>query len=201
MTRNRSDALIRDVAKLLVDYPARDWRPVLDELLSGGQIQQRLADAVEALIVHAEDTRAKAKAKAKPKAARLPATRHAKPRPAPENTPPVRIPRDRLDTLSQFTKAFDARQVLTTRAAIADVFLAIGGKSEAPKTRKEAGLQILVTLAEAPEPVYQSVLETIAKQASSSEADDYRLWFDIIRPHASGTGHQSSPTPPKKKTR
>lgn len=196
MTRNRSDALIRDVAKLLVDYPARDWRPVLDELLSGGQVQQRLADAVEALVVHAEDTRAKAKAKAKPKTSRLP----VKPRAAPENIQPIKIPKDRLDTLSQFTKAFDARQLLTTRAAIADVFLAIGGKSEIPKTRKEAGLRILVALAEAPEPVYQAVLATIAKQASSSEADDYRLWFDIIRPSASGPGNQS-PTPPKKTVR
>lgn len=172
----KTDALIRDVAKLFVTYSPTVWRPVLDDLARAGGSYGAIAQRLEELL-------AKSIAAPKPRrrqAAKKPSS--AGPRTAPSDQMALEFSPDRQATLSALATALSQRRLLPTAADIRHVYLESGGKGDLPKTRKAAIHHLLRHLNGIPGGSFGSVHDAVRQHGSGQDAaGDYQRWFRLIR--------------------
>ena len=183
MPASKTDALLQDIARLFVVYPASVWKPVLQELQAGGPKQTELLRLVVVLIDQAESSRA-SKAVRSSKRNVKPASRRQPSKPAREapGSSTTLFPEQRSEVLNEIGIALAERRVLKTPAEMREVYLKIGGKGDLPKSRKVASLMFLQQLSEASDTVFASTLRSLNEgTADDTDKDVYARWFRLIR--------------------
>jgi len=183
MPASKTDALLQDIARLFVVYPASVWKPVMEELQAGGPKQIEVSQLIEVLIAQAASHR--------PVKAKKPVKRNTKPTPRKPISESARetlatsmtlFPEHRSEVLNEISIALAQRRVLKTPAEMRELYLKIGGKGELPKSRKVAGLVFLQQLSEAPDSVFESTLRSLNdSSADDTDKDVYARWFRLIR--------------------
>jgi hypothetical protein len=181
----KTDALIRDIAKLIVTYSPSVWRPVLDDLAEAGEAYRRVGTNVAELIDEAARTPTKQKvARAKATAPSGPKKKKAA---AAEGTSraaqmSLEFSPDRQRTLGALADALTERRLLPTAAEIRRVYLESGGKGDLPKVRRAAIHHLLRHLDGIPQKSFDAIHELVKPHESSRDtADDYQRWFELIR--------------------
>lgn len=174
--RSKSDALIRDIAKLFVTYSPRDWAPILEQLHGGGIVQAKIAEAVAALQVEAQSSSQKTKIRSKFIKKKLPSKIGH--RPSIDYALSERGP-----VLDALEKAIRERQLLYGAKELRDFYFKIGGKDSLPKDRLGAIRELLRFLDVLPQDGFDAAMDVLRNQnpATDSLADDYRRWFNLIQ--------------------
>lgn len=183
MSGSKTDALLQDIARLFVVYPASVWKPIMEELQAGGPNQIEISRLITVLINQAEANRA-SKAKRSSKRNGKPASRRSSSKPAREapSSSMTLFPEHRSEVLNEIGIALAERRVLKTPAEMREVYLKIGGKGDLPKSRKVASLVLLQQLSEAPDTVFASTLKSLNEStADDTDKDVYARWFRLIR--------------------
>lgn len=170
----RTDALIRDIAQLFVDYRYEAWQPILEELSRGGQAQVRLAKAIEEALDKVSATKATAGGR-----------RKAKPTARPSSPKSKAVPMfssSRAETLTALQQALEERRIALTMSNLRQVYLASGGKDDLPKTRKAAVQSLLLHMDKLPDPTFEATIEKLTAGADGDASETYARWFKLIRP-------------------
>lgn len=176
----RTQLLIKEIARLFVDYRTRDWDPVLSQLRMGGTSHRDIADAVQDILSIVE-----AAGKRTPKAKRAKATRKR-----PQLRPQARAPvsEERLPLLDPLREALLAKAILPTAKSLREAYLRIGIKERMPADRGAAIDGLIYHLDHLPAERFSKTLEAIADSSSVRQAnleEDYKRWFAIITKDAS----------------
>lgn len=169
----KTEALVRDLAKLFVRYDLADWKPILDELGPGGRAQSRIAAAIEGLSLIAEGGREKVPSRSNPKRKRVAVDRSLLVKATPE----------RRGALEDLAEGLLARKVLPRAPDVRAAYIAGGGKGPLPKDRPAAVGALLALLIEMSDGRFSEALEAIWRSSHLPETNlkhDYARWFSII---------------------
>ncbi len=173
----KTDALVRDIAKLIVNYSPTVWRPVLDDLARAGGAYRDVATHLDQLLVKVADAAPRPRAVRKT-AAKVPTARKANAGPAQMS---LEYSPGRQRTLLSLAAALTERRLLPTAGDIRQVYLESGGKGDLPKTRKSAIQHLLRHLDGIPEESFESIHAAVQQHGSQDMIGDYQRWFQLIR--------------------
>lgn len=170
----KTTLLIREIARLFVEYKLDDWTIILDHLKSGGIMQHEIATAIESLIFEATVS----KKKAGRKSSVLQRRSASKIRKLEHEVSP-----ERLDVLGPVKLAMTKKQMLPTMRNVREVYHQLGIKAAVPADRSRAIEDIIKHLDAVPEDRFEEALAIVTAPGLSSGAnlgDDYRRWFEVI---------------------
>ena len=159
--RNKSDALLRGIAQLFVDYRPADWTPVIAELEQGSALQRKIAVLIDEL-----RTQPAPKKRVAAKTARAPALKH-----------------ERKAKLTSLEKELKSGKLLADRRALAEVFASTGTKQPLPAARSAAITALIRQLNDIPSANFDALFAAIerARDLPAPEGEsDYGRWFEII---------------------
>lgn len=169
----RTDALIKELAALLVKYRPADWEPIITELERGDR--GRLARMVAELAATPAKTRTKVNRATKAKGTRTKA--------GPQSFP---LLPEREATLAPVVNALTTKRILPTIGDVRAAFSALGLKGSPPGRRAEMVNAIIAHLNSIEETRLPAAIEVVAKEAAKSGRDNsYQRWFDLIEADAS----------------
>lgn len=178
----RTDALIKEIAALLVKYRPVDWAPIIAELERGDR--GRLAEAVAELAATPTKTRTKASRATKAKATRTKASAQ-----------PFTLRPEREATLAPIVDALTTKRILPGIGDVRAAVSALGLKGIPPGKRAEMVSAIIAHLNSIEEQRLPSAIEVIAKEAAKSGRDNsYQRWFDLIEVDAPAKATSPKPT-------
>ena len=185
MTTRKTDLLIKDIAALFVKYGASDWRPILEELAEGTEMQVQIAHAIFELCEQTQAAKTKSRGRVG-SVKRKKATSARRPTSASSSSEaPVQLSFSlgRSSALEALAKLLNDRLILPSAADLRQMYLLVGGKQLLPKTRAAAVVALLAALDQAPEQTYRDALESMkATDSRTSNQEDYARWFNLIRP-------------------
>jgi hypothetical protein len=175
----KTDALIRDVAKLFVAYPMAVWRPLIDDLDKGGDVQARVGAAIVEILEKMPSPKPKrstaSSRRRKEAVARKPTSIAA--------AEPSFVP-ERAEALGLLSDELANRRVLPRLPELRRLYLDVGGKLELPRDRKAACGVLLAHLSEVSDEAFSRALVTIREgTADAGAVDAYARWFRLIRPN------------------
>jgi len=170
MTRRpRTEALLKDIARLFVTYDKADWTPFLDELRQGSDLQRRVAAAIEELGRDRLGARSKTSQKRKAVATQPAARKWAHP--------------ERAPVLEKLEAGLRSRILLRDPKALREVLARTGAK-DAPSSARAAAITALVALLdEMPVDRFTELVEAIEQSSKLDQRDfdgDYARWFTLI---------------------
>ncbi len=166
--RSKSDALLRDVAKLFVTYSRKDWEPLLAELGQGSALQKKLAGLIEELAT-APPSKSAAKVKK--------TTRSTKPAPLKWRHP------ERGPQLLKLSEELRTRKLLPNANALREALIRVGAKMPANAARPAAITSLLLALDELPSEAFRTAAHSIelsGDKGSDSSKGEYQRWFSLI---------------------
>lgn len=167
--RTKSDALLRDVAKLFVTYSPRDWEPLLAELNQGSELQKRVANLIAELANAAPTPRRSKPGKSKAAERQSAARMWAHP--------------ERAEALKSLEVGLRGGRLLPTFSAVKEALARTGLKSPVPRTRAAAIAMLLEGLDQMPGEKYLALADAIIKSDPVQSTDrklDYQRWFALI---------------------
>jgi hypothetical protein len=159
----KSDALIRDIAKLVVKYDLSDWAIVIEMFKTGSPVHHAIAAAIEDACKIGSF-----------RSATSGAVRTARYMPPLES-----LSQERAEALERLSSDIEARRIIPSMAAVRAAFLAAGGKQRLPEKRPQAVKMLLNHLARISDESFQASLRAIVAKETDLQ-HEYTKWFDMI---------------------
>jgi hypothetical protein len=173
--RRKTQLLIREIARLFVDYRIDDWLPLLSELKRGGSTQKDIATAIEEIFASVPATRKSASDAKRPKQGSRRQTRQAIKR--------VEVSEGNRSVLEPLRDSLIGKEIAPSAPALQDVYVRVGIKGRMPSARGAAIENLIGHLDQLSQEQLAASLDAIRdlrlpKRGSAEE--DYKRWFAII---------------------
>ena len=172
----KTSLLIRDIARLFVEYRLEDWVSVLGQLRSGNVMQNEIAAAIDILILRAEESRKKVSKNRRSASGKRRSSR------AVINLG-QNISEERREILEPVRTAMIQKLLLPTMKSMRDIYHRLGIKRNVPANRAVAVDEVIRHLDGLSSSLLASSLEMVTDPDLSGAAnlrDDYRRWFEVI---------------------
>lgn len=160
---DKSQALIRDIARLFIKYKLSDWRIVIDALRDGGSEYDAIADAIANLTVK---PRAYSKRKNRPGAAQF-------------FNELKKTDAQKAEMLIGLYERFNNKTLAPQLADLREFCIDLGVKESTPKRREDLVLFVLRHLETLSDDALRSSLEMIPVRDRNYQ-DEYNKWFQMI---------------------
>lgn len=167
----KTDALVRDLAKLFTRYSLADWQPIIEGLRSSAATQEQIAAAIETLASSAKSSVSTKSLRQAPR--KLALDPHFL----------DHLPLQRRGALEDLGAALLTKRVLPRAPDLRATYVMVGGKGSLPKERERAIATLITLLAEVTEPRFSDALQLIWRESQLPETGlkhDYARWFNII---------------------